>query len=106
MTVGECLGDQAIGVFLIRFSGNNPGHLVISYVDGNRIIKQSLVEVQQRGFVVKVDADDCLKYETLEELILKLHPVQRLFVTPEYSESKMDLLMTMMFHIDLWKWYP
>lgn len=81
------------GTFILRFSDSTPGHLAVAYKDPNGQIKNSLVDgTQEHGFVINVDGMEPYVYDTLQELVLKVHPLKFVY-QPDGSVCDKVLLL-------------
>eukprot|EP00471_Norrisiella_sphaerica_P000722 CAMPEP_0184484466 /NCGR_PEP_ID=MMETSP0113_2-20130426/6181_1 /TAXON_ID=91329 /ORGANISM="Norrisiella sphaerica, Strain BC52" /LENGTH=1005 /DNA_ID=CAMNT_0026865467 /DNA_START=518 /DNA_END=3532 /DNA_ORIENTATION=+ len=82
--VVERLQGYSQGTFIMRTSCNNPGCIVIGYVDVDRSIKQMKIDCHERGFRFQVGRTHGKRrtksFATLDELVLELSKARKVHI--------------------------
>jgi len=74
----DLLRGMTSGTFLLRFSENNAGALALAYVEENKTIRHTLVNVKSGAFEMKT-ADNIYQFATLAELVFSCKPLRMLY---------------------------
>eukprot|EP00946_MAST-07B_sp_MAST-7B-sp1_P005406 g5406.t1 len=77
----QILEDTTPGTFLVRFSDSKPGFLAIAWKDGGTpgTIRQSLIERQRSGWVVRLSDGHVHVYSTLSQMVMKVNIFKALY---------------------------
>ena len=85
----QLLADTLPGTFLIRYSDSRPGFLVIAWKNGgdSGSIRQSLIERQRSGWVVRLSDGQVHVYSTVSQMVMKVGLFKALYTKTGVREK-------------------
>jgi len=85
----QVLADTAPGTFLVRYSDSKPGFLVIAWKNGEDpgTIRQSLIERQRSGWIVRLSDGQVHVYSTLSQMVMKVGLFKALYTKSGLREK-------------------